>query len=208
MTIADGCMVLMTCSSTTRAVGQERPAAARDHLDRVERVDVAARHHAAEVGRLAGIDRVVVHDVQRIALLPHVQPGQRAPGAADGVERRLAPFASTFEAASASTAIFSAFFSDFSEASSSRRPPSGNVSPSPILAPLTSTTSRLPPPRSPATPSGSWKPEMTPSADRRASSAPREDRDLDAGDRLDRGDELRRRWRPRAPPPWRARAAR
>ena len=28
-----------------------------------------------------------MHDVERIAGLPHVQPGERAPGAADGVER-------------------------------------------------------------------------------------------------------------------------
>jgi hypothetical protein len=27
-----------------------------------------------------------VHDVQRIALLAHVQPGQRPPGSADGIE--------------------------------------------------------------------------------------------------------------------------
>ena len=61
----------------------------------------------------------------------------------------------------------------------------------PIGVPLTSTTSRLPPPRSPATPSGSWMPEMTPSAVSRASSAPRQHVDRNAGDRLDRRDEFR-----------------
>ncbi len=53
-----------------------------------------------------------------------------------------------------------------------RRPPTGNVSPVPILFSATSTTSRLPPPRSPAIPSGWWKPATIPSALRRASSAP------------------------------------
>ena len=36
--------------------------------------------------RLARRDDVAVHHVQRIAGLPHVQPGERAPGAADRVE--------------------------------------------------------------------------------------------------------------------------
>ena len=39
-----------------------------------------------EFKRLVGGDRVAVHHVQRIAGLPHVQPGERTPGAADGIE--------------------------------------------------------------------------------------------------------------------------
>ena len=43
-------------------------------------------HQARELQRLARGDVVIVHDVERIAGLPHVQPRQRAPGAADRVE--------------------------------------------------------------------------------------------------------------------------
>ena len=43
-------------------------------------------HEAGEIERLPGRDDVAVHDVQRIAGLPHVQPRERAPGAADGIE--------------------------------------------------------------------------------------------------------------------------
>ena len=51
-----------------------------------ERVDLAPGDHAAEVGGLVGVDRIVVHDVQRVAALAHVQAGERAPGAADRIE--------------------------------------------------------------------------------------------------------------------------
>ena len=54
-----------------------------------ERIDLAPRHHAAEVRGLVRLDAVVVHDVERIALLAHVEAGERAPRAADGVERPL-----------------------------------------------------------------------------------------------------------------------
>ena len=43
-------------------------------------------HQAGKLVGFLGRDDVAVHDVQRIAVLPHVQPGERAPGAADGVE--------------------------------------------------------------------------------------------------------------------------
>ena len=57
-----------------------------------------------------------------------------------------------------------------SEASSSRRPPSGSVTDWRSASPFTSMISRLPPPRSPARPSGERKPIMMPLA---ASSASR-----------------------------------
>ena len=40
----------------------------------------------AEVVRLSRRHHIAVHHMQRIAGLPHVQPRERAPGAADGVE--------------------------------------------------------------------------------------------------------------------------
>jgi len=46
---------------------------------------------AREIQRLLRWYHVAVHDVQRIAGLPHVQASERAPGAADGKKR--APFA-------------------------------------------------------------------------------------------------------------------
>ena len=121
----------------------------------------------------SGVDRVVVHDVERIALLAHVQPGERAPGAADRVERPLlalgehrrnwrAPRRRSSPPSSATSPTPPRAAGRRAERSRRRRSRALRIS----------TTSRLPPPRSPATPSGSWKPEMTPSAVRRASSAP------------------------------------
>ncbi len=165
--------------------------------------------HAAEVGRLVGGDRVVVHDVQRIALLAHVQPGQRAPGAADGVEARASrrrPAPSTSRAPRRRSSRPSSSTSRRLLQAAGR--PAGRSRRRRSALPWMSTTSRLPPPRSPATPSGLWKPETTPSARQPRLLAAGEQRRLDAGDRLDRGDELRRRWRPRAAPRWRAHGAR
>ena len=39
-----------------------------------------------ESQRIVGVDPVIVHDAQRIIGLRHMQPRQRPPGAADGVE--------------------------------------------------------------------------------------------------------------------------
>ncbi len=68
------------------AVGEERAAIARHHLHRVYRVDIPAEKHAAKLRCLAGLDFVVMHDMEGVALLAHVEPGQRPPGAADRVE--------------------------------------------------------------------------------------------------------------------------
>ena len=69
-----------------RRVGQQRPARTIHHFDIGERVDVDPMHQAREFERLVGADRIAVHDMQRIAGLPHVQSRERAPGAADRIE--------------------------------------------------------------------------------------------------------------------------
>ena len=208
MTISDGRMTLDHLLEHRGAVGQQRPAVARDDLDRVERVDVAARHHAAEVRRLVRLDAIVVHDVQRIALLAHVQPGERAPGAADGVERpllaaRRAP--SSWREPRRRSSRPSSATSPMPPRAGGRR--AGRSRRCRSRALRMSTTSRLPPPRSPAMPSGLWMPETTPSAVSRASSAPERSVTWTPVIGLDRGDEFACRSTPRAAPRSRARAA-
>ena len=43
-------------------------------------------HEPGELERLLGRNHIAVHDVKRVAGLPHVQPRERTPGAAHGVE--------------------------------------------------------------------------------------------------------------------------
>ena len=69
-----------------RRIGEQRPPRTGDHFDLGKRLDVDAMQQAGEFQRLVGGNGVAVHHVQRIAGLPHVQPRQRPPGAADGVE--------------------------------------------------------------------------------------------------------------------------
>ncbi len=69
-----------------RRVGQERPAGGGDYFDIGKRLDVDPVHQAGEFKCLVGADGVAVHDVQRVAGLPHVQPRQRPPRAADRIE--------------------------------------------------------------------------------------------------------------------------
>ena len=69
-----------------RRIGQQRPPRIVDHFDIRQRIDVDPVHELGEFKRLVGGDGIAVHHVQRIAGLPHVQPRQRPPGAADGVE--------------------------------------------------------------------------------------------------------------------------
>ena len=96
-----------------RGIGEQRPAGGVDHLDLRQRLGVDAMHQPGEFQRLARARSVTVHDVQRIAGLPHVQPRQRAPGAADRVEgAALACLAACRDRRSASSTIFSAFLSD------------------------------------------------------------------------------------------------
>ena len=69
-----------------RRIGEQRPAGIGDHLDLRKHFGIDPVHEAGEIERLFRRHHVAVHDVERIAGLPHVQARQRAPGAADGVE--------------------------------------------------------------------------------------------------------------------------
>ena len=69
-----------------RRIRQQRTPRVRHDVDVGQRIDVDPVHEPGEFERLVGGDRVAVHHVQRIAGLPHVQPRQRPPGAADRIE--------------------------------------------------------------------------------------------------------------------------
>ena len=113
-----------------RRIGQAAAAARSPPPRYGQRLDVDAVQQLGEFERLVGRDRVAVHDVQRIAGLPHVQPRQRPPGAADGIKGAVARRPSSIgSAASVFLTNFSAFLSDFAEMSASARPPSGRVKP-------------------------------------------------------------------------------
>ena len=72
-----------------RAIGEQRAAGFGDDSRCADSVSASTRSTSRrELERLARRDRVAVHDMQRIARLPHVQPGERAPRAADRVEGR------------------------------------------------------------------------------------------------------------------------
>ena len=81
-----------------RGVSQQRAARGIDDFDLRQSLGIDAMHQPREVERLARRDAVIVHDVKRIAGLPHMQPRQRAPGAADGVEGAALAFAEDVEA--------------------------------------------------------------------------------------------------------------
>ena len=70
-----------------RRIGEKRPAGIGDHLDARERLGIDAMHEAGKIIGLLRRHHVAVHDMQRIAGLPHVQARQRPPSAADGIER-------------------------------------------------------------------------------------------------------------------------
>ena len=69
-----------------RRIGEQRTARIGDDLDLREHFRVDPVHQAGKIVRLFRRQHVAVHDVERVAGLPHVQAGKRAPGAADGVE--------------------------------------------------------------------------------------------------------------------------
>ena len=69
-----------------RPVGEQRPSGSGNGFDRVERVGLHPLDQPGEVDGIARRNDVVVHHMQRIAALLHVQPRQRPPRAADGVE--------------------------------------------------------------------------------------------------------------------------
>ena len=70
-----------------RRIGKQRTPRVGHHLDLRQRLGIDPVHQAGEIERLAGRDHIAVHDMQRIAGLPHVQARQRAPGAADRIKR-------------------------------------------------------------------------------------------------------------------------
>ena len=113
------------------AIGEKRTARGRDGLDRHQRVDLDALDEPCELEGVARRDHVIVHDVHRVLSLAHMQPRQRAPRPADGVERAPGRDCSSLTFDSASRTIFAAFFGDRSERSISERPPSGRVNPAP-----------------------------------------------------------------------------
>ena len=113
-----------------------------------------------------------MHDVQRIAGLPHVQPGERAPGAADGVEGAALAALEQARAAKRLLDDLLGLLERLSGTSCSASPPSGSVTPGLTRCQWTSVSSSEPPPRSPTMPSGWWKPETTPSAESSASRLP------------------------------------
>ena len=69
------------------AEGQKLAALLRHGLDARQQFDRAAADLTAELQRHLGRHGVVVHHPQRIVGLMHVQLGERAPGAADRIER-------------------------------------------------------------------------------------------------------------------------
>ena len=69
-----------------RGIRQQRPPGRGDDFDLRQRFRMNAAHQPAEFQRLLGAHHIAVHDVQRVAGLRHVEPGERAPGAADRVE--------------------------------------------------------------------------------------------------------------------------
>ena len=89
MTTFDGFITRITCSSTTAPKGSSGRRLRETTSIESMRIDLAAGDHVAEVGGLSRVDCVVVHDVERIAGLADMQAGERAPGAADGVEGAL-----------------------------------------------------------------------------------------------------------------------
>jgi len=66
-----------------RRIGQQRTPRIGDHLDLRQRLRIDPVHEAGEIERLPGRDHVAMHDVERVAGLPHVQSGERTPGAPD-----------------------------------------------------------------------------------------------------------------------------
>ena len=145
---------------------------------------------------------MLVGDRQRMIGQRHVEPGQRAPAAADQVEGP--PAAGALEAGAGDRLgdLLGERASPFSASASRRSTPSGSEALRPTLPPATSTSSRLPPPRSPTMPSASGMAESTPCPALLPSSSPERMRGSKPSAR-DLGRGRRRRSRPRAPRRWR-----
>ena len=69
-----------------RGIGQIVDAPARQPGQPLQRAAAGTGDHAGQVARLLAADRVVVHHLQRIAGLRHVDARQRAPRAADQIQ--------------------------------------------------------------------------------------------------------------------------
>ena len=97
-----------------RGIAEQRTAGGRDHFDLRQRFRIDPLHQFAEFQRLARRHGIAMHHMQRIAGLRHVQPEQRAPGAADGIKGAVRGRPSgTAQRTSASSAILSALFREF-----------------------------------------------------------------------------------------------
>ena len=68
------------------AIGEQRTPGGGDRVDRGQRVTVDALDQMRKLHHVARRNDIAVHDRQRVVALAHVQPRQRAPGAAHGVE--------------------------------------------------------------------------------------------------------------------------
>ncbi len=89
-----------------RGVSEQRPARGVDDFDLGQSLGIDPVHQPRKLQRLARRDAVIVHDVERIAGLPHVQPRQRAPGATNRVEGAALPIVQHVE-------VFERRFNDF-----------------------------------------------------------------------------------------------
>ena len=131
------------------------------------------RHDAEQILRLVAVDAILLDDMQRMADLLHMDAGQRAPGAAHGIE--IAPAQILRSRARFPGAGRSERGRRRDRRSPHRRPgadPEAESTWGPSRPWSRPTSSTLPPPRSPISPSASGMPETTPSAESRASSEP------------------------------------
>jgi hypothetical protein len=126
---------------------------------------------------------------ERVAAVVHVEPRQRAPGAADRVKYPAGKAARDGRCFQRGARHLARGLQRAARRGLQAQTAEQETVAEPICLPKTSISSRLPPPRSPATPSASSKPATTPRAAIRASSAPDKNGDRHAAYRLDLGDE-------------------
>ena len=70
-----------------RCIGEKRTPGVGHHLDARERLGIDTMHETGKIERLFRRHHIAMHDVQRVAGLPHVQARQRPPCSADRIER-------------------------------------------------------------------------------------------------------------------------
>ena len=137
--------------------GVDAPARHARHL--LQRLGALHGDQAGHRARLLGRDVVVMDDVQRIARLLHVQPGERTPGAAHGIEGLAGLLA---QPAHVLDGVDDGLLGIALARRHQPSGPTGSVLELPSLPCPTATSSRLPPPRSPITPDASGMPQITP----------------------------------------------